>query len=551
MQTTRSLPLLSLAALLTTAPAGAAVFTWCGGGTDGSVATAENWVSNTVPNTSGHEYVFTGTLNTEVTLNSSSRQLTGLTFDENAGAFIVRGEVPDSLANYRFQVNVASVAITQNSALDQALPATVYVANGNHTVAITGTGAGALALGSVRVGLQVADDARFNIERDVSLASFTLLGSGTLQLNISEGKTTTIGALAGTNLETAGNFSVRKYGEGTMTLTGFNKSGGVTLIEAGRLLLADNAIYGGGATTAAFTIKTGATLAGGGTVDVSSLVIEDGVSLLAGSNSGAGTLTLLAGTRTFGQNLHVGGNGVLNAGAPLNAQSLTIDDGGTLTLMDALTLANGGTLAGSGTLASSAGLVFGANAGDSVQVAITSGSTLAVIPAITGPANIGVTSGTLLVAGGLDAGDVRIANGAGFGGTGTVNSVVIAEDGAVITAGISGGGAAETLLLQGGLGLGTAANDIIKADVSINKTLHVAVPLTGAGKLEKSGAGVLWLGGNNAGHTNILAVTGGSLIIDVEIGSTFVEVASGAAFGGAGIVSGSLSLGAGATLLVG
>jgi autotransporter-associated beta strand protein len=196
-------------------------------------------------------------------------------------------------------------------------------------------------------------------------------------------------------------------------------------------------------------------------------------------------------------------------------------------------------------------LVFGANAGDSVQVAITSGSTLAVIPAIGGPANINIASGTLLVASGFGAGDVSIAGGAGFGGAGTVSGTVTAENGASLKAGMSDAGVAETLLLQGGLVLGSSASDIIQIDVSANKTLHIAVPLTGQGKLEKSGEGVLRLAGGNAGYTHALTVAGGNMVIDNGIGSSFVDVADGAAFGGAGAVSGSLSLGAGATLLVG
>ncbi len=537
-------------------PETVSAYTWSGNGSDSSVNTAGNWVDGAAPPNSYSNYIFTGSTNTDVTLPAGTKNLSALTFDENAASFTIRGEV-DTMTGYRFGFGRSNLAdavkdsIIQNSANDQTVLATFYISNGHSNVTVSGTGAGLLRLASMRIGLQTSNTVVFNMERDLTIDAFTLLSSGTLQLNISAEKTTTINAIAGADLETAGDFAVRKYGEGTMLLTGFNKSSGLTVIEAGRLLLGENAVYGGGASTASLTIKTGAILAGSGTVDVATLVIEDGASLAAGSYSASGTLTLMAGTRAFGQNLHVGGKGVLNAGASLNAQSLTVDDGAALILTNALTLAAGGTLAGSGTLTSSAGLIMGVNAGDFVQAAITDGSMLTLAATVSGPATVNITSGTLLAANGFGAGGISIASGAAFGGAGTVSGEVAAEGGAGITAGASGAGVAETLLLQGGLKLGNTAGDIIQADIATNKTLHVAVPLAGPGKLQKSGVGTLRLEGNNAGYTHDLTVGGGSVIVDDGIGSSFIDVASGAAFGGAGVVSGSLALGTGAILIVG
>lgn len=532
-------------------------FTWSGNGSDGSVDTAANWVENAAPPNSYSDYIFTGTKNTIVTLPGATKNLSTLTFDGNAGAFVIRGE-EDVMSSYRFGIGRSTLPapnnrITQNSSYDQAVLATMYISNAaTAQMTITGTGLGALTLGSIRMGAQASSNGIFYIERDVAINTFTLLASGTVSFDVTAGKTVTVNVLAGTDLATAGNFGVHKLGEGTLALTGTNRSTGPTVIAKGRLLLDRDAVYGNGALTPSFTVKSTAGVEGNGRISASLVAFEDNSTLRVSSTSGSAALQITADTYSYGNGLRIGGAGSLNAGTgqTLNASSLDIA-GGMLALQNAVTLANGGTIWGSGTLSSTDGITFGSSAGDTVQAAITSGRTLLIGAAVTGPANINITSGNLLVANAISTGNITVASGAGFGGAGTIGGEVSAGNGATITAGAAVAAIEETLTLQGGLRLGSVASDVVTANIAANKTLHVGTSLAGPGKLEKTGAGVLRLSGNQSAYAHAFAVGAGTLLIDNGLGSPFVNVTSGATFGGAGIVSGSVSLGAGSSLVVG
>jgi hypothetical protein len=114
-------------------------YTWSGGGGDSSINTAGNWEGGVAPPNTYTNYIFTGSTNTEVTVPSTGKNLSTLTFDENAGAFIIEGAVPGSLADHRFTFGRSSLSdtiknqITQNSSHDQSVLATFYIANGGLT----------------------------------------------------------------------------------------------------------------------------------------------------------------------------------------------------------------------------------------------------------------------------------------------------------------------------------------------------------------------------------------------------------------------------------
>lgn len=65
--------------------------TWDGGGANGNTATAENWLGDTLPATTGESVTFGGSLQTTVN-NDWLEQVTGITFASGAAAFSIGGD---------------------------------------------------------------------------------------------------------------------------------------------------------------------------------------------------------------------------------------------------------------------------------------------------------------------------------------------------------------------------------------------------------------------------------------------------------------------------
>ncbi|MDR2673508.1 MAG: autotransporter domain-containing protein [Opitutaceae bacterium] len=260
---------------------------------------------------------------------------------------------------------------------------------------------------------------------------------------------------------------VKKQGPGAVLFDQYRSDiNATTTVEEGSFQLSNGATYGRATTTGAFTVNTGASLEGSGTIQVNGITVQDGATLRVAGANAPGLLVLAAANYNLGDNLHVGGRGALHAGAALHAASITIEDGGVLTLSHAATLADGGTLAGSGTLAFAAG---------------------------------------------------------------------------------------------GGLTLGETASGTVWAHAEAGKQLAIAAPLAGAGAgaaaLAKTGAGSLLLAGDNSGYDNMITVGGGGLLFSGTLGSLAgsptIAVQAGAAFGGAGTVTGDVRIAGGGILQIG
>lgn len=149
---------------------------------------------------------------------------------------------------------------------------------------------------------------------------------------------------------------------------------------------------------------------------------------------------------------------------------------------------------------------------------------------------LGATTGSLFVAGGatLDLGITSQTVGS-LAGAGTVTSTVMMGNPSRLTV----DQAADTIFS------GSIANGVYVASPGTGGLPAIIVP-TVVG-LTKAGNGTLTLSGSNnyTGDTN---VTGGTLLVDGALGDTQVAIAPGAALGGAGTISGDVSVASGGIL---
>lgn len=183
----------------------------------------------------------------------------------------------------------ASGAITQNSANDQIISATIYQANvpTGASMAIAGTGTGSLTLNSVRLGISGAATAAWDIQRDVTIGQVTraFTQTGTWSLSVASGKTATIsGTIAGTDTSTATSFTLQKSGSGTLILSGSNLNTGATVVSAGTLLINGNQT----SATGDVSVAAGAVIGGTGTIGGATTVSGN---LQAGNDGGVGLLS--------------------------------------------------------------------------------------------------------------------------------------------------------------------------------------------------------------------------------------------------------------------
>jgi autotransporter-associated beta strand protein len=397
---------------------------------------------------------------------------------------------------------------------------------------------------------------------------------------------------------TASGGALTKSGAGTLTLSGTNTYTGATTIANGTLSASNIVVNAGsshlGNATSAVTLGAASTQgvlsytgnsatftrgftiggAGGGRLNVTT----DGQTLQVdtGAVTGSGLFTVGgAGNTTINANLtHTGG--------------LTKEDAGTLTLAGngntfaGLTTVNNGSLAltsGSG-LTSGNDLTLGASGSASFANA---GQTLGAVSnanTTTNALNFSAATGTVTLASLSGAGNTRFgSNGTVTGGvsTGTVNAV------GLLTASISGGtvgaGSLSSTTMSGGtttvsgtatigtMSSGTAnLNGAMSAITSLNGgTVNLGAltvlsvsngttsgSITGAGGgLTKTSAGTLTLSsGGTYNYTGATNVNEGTLVVNGNISTSNVTVASGATIGGSGTV-GALTINAGGTVAPG
>ena len=434
-------------------------------------------------------------------------------------------------------------------------------AGSSGTVTITGTTGshGVVETSQIGGGLGTVD---FSLDGGVLRATqdegafFVDFGANDITLGTNGGIIDTNGHNIGVAPRFTGSGGLTKDGLGTLTLTGANSYAGVTLVNAGTLLVNGDQ----SAATGPMTVFAGATLGGTGTIG-GHVDVQDGAILAPGESAGTltinGNLTLAGGSilnYEFGQADVAGGalNDLVNVGGDLTLDGtidVTVPTGGSFGPGIYRVFNYGGALTDNGM---TLGTIPGGAGGVSVQTAIagqvnlvnSQGLALSFWDGGAGPKHDGVVNGgdgVWRVAGGLDnwtngdgsinadyaqdsfaifagaPGAVTIDNG---GGNVLASGMQFASDGYVVT------GDALTL---------TGAQAIVQVgDGSVagaGYTTTIDAQIAGTAELLKTDAGTLVLTGANS-------YSGGTLIN----GGT-VRIGSDANLGDA---SGGLSLGGGA-----
>ncbi|WLH82387.1 autotransporter-associated beta strand repeat-containing protein [Pseudomonas sp. FP2338] len=330
-------------------------------------------------------------------------------------------------------------------------------------------------------------------------------GTGNTAIRVDPNATATLDVTLG------GAGTLAKLDTGTLVLNGTNTYTGGTALNGGTLVVGNNSALG----SAALTSADGTTLDSNAAVTLGNAAVLNGALAIGGSNaltlngslSGNGSL-LKKGAATLtlnGANTYSGGTG-LNAGqltlgnnAALGSGALTVGGVAALDGSTDLQLANAISLSGPLTLAGSNALALNGVVSGSGSLVKTGNGALLLTGANTYSGGTTLNGGTT---------------------TGNTNS------------------------LQGAI----ANNAALTFEQGTDGTY--TGNLTGAGVLNKTGTGALLLTGNNTftGNTNVNA---GSLLVNGNLNSAAVQVASGATLGGSGNLGGAVTMADGSTLKAG
>lgn len=269
--------------------------TWTGGASTTDWKTAGNWNPATIPNGSGITAIL-GANATTINVASGGLALGTLNFSSAAA----NGITVNSATTFR--INTA-ITVDAGNAYDNTLSTTqtLFLGNsssgltGNNTVSFTNNGTGLLTLGGSASILTAAAAS----DASVTLA---LLGTGSFKIDK---------ALAQTSSTFLNTLGLTKNGTGTATLTSnANAYKGTTVINGGTLLV--NGTHTGGA---AYSVNTGGTLGGSGTIETAGnagMTVASGGRLSPGSATTAGALTMNLGTGVLDISAAVSGS---NTGA--------------------------------------------------------------------------------------------------------------------------------------------------------------------------------------------------------------------------------------------
>jgi fibronectin-binding autotransporter adhesin len=400
-------------------------------------------------------------------LTFGATTLTGAAiFDTATSTLLTLGAFNDGGTTARTIAKNGAGTLTLGTAATSLVNGTVVDINAGTLNSNNATALGALAT------VDIADGATFGIGATQTIGALTNLSTvnNTGSVAINGAFTLTIGGTNNLSSSFSGVISgatgnLTKAGTGTLTLSGANTYSGATAVSAGTLNI-QNAT-GLGSTAAGTTVSTGATLQlqGGITVGVETLSIGG-----TGAGGQNGALVNVSGTNYYG--------GLLTLTAPTTFSS----DSGTLNLT------NTGTITGA-----TFGLTLtGAGSGGMSSI-------------------IGTPTGALIKSG---AGTWTLSGTNTYSGGTTINGGTLA-----VSSDANLGGTTGALTLNAGIleatGSFTSNRSIALGDISSTfqvdsgQTFTVSTVITGAGTLNKSGAGTLVLSAANlfSGGTSVAAGT--------------------------------------------
>lgn len=273
------------------AAAGAATYTWTGGGADASWATTANWSPTPSPNLTGADLIFASSGTQHSNFLGATLSIKGVTFDSGAPDTYVRLSSLGTGSGVRnLGLNVVGSYITVNSG-----------ANGNYTM----DGPGALL-----------------VNQNIAVNHH---GNGILTL----GKFTT---------STTANYGITKNGTGTLVLSGANTFTGAVAVAQGTLLVNGNSSGAIGTVS----VAANAILGGSGTIG-GNVLFADGAKFLFNA---AETLTVAAGKTVafdgFGVDDLIGLDGTVSDGTyTLIAGDVSFDNVSNVGLANAFALGGG------------------------------------------------------------------------------------------------------------------------------------------------------------------------------------------------------------------
>jgi len=497
---------------------------------DGNNSYAGNTFLNAGTLTVGNNNALgTGALNTLAGTTLDSNTTVSLGNNLNLGGLLTIGGSQDLLLQ---GVIAGTGGLNVNGSGDLTL-------NGNNTYSgVTNLNQGRLivgnanALGTSTLNAASGTTIALRAGSPVSLANaINLLGSLTLDGAANLGLSGAISGAGGlikdgtSNLLLSGNNSYSgstTLNQGTLTVGSATALGASTLTVNGAANLDSSAAYALGnavVLNADLTLPGRNDLALNGLVGGSANLIKNGAAnlTLGGANTLTGDVILNAGTLTVANDSALGsGDLFVNGPASLAASGGARALGNDLHLNATLNLADGADLALSGVLDGTAGLIKnGLN-----SVLLSGNNTFA------GP--VSVLGGTLNTLGNSALGASAALN---VGAAGTVN--------------LGGDANLTTLTGTGSLNIGNPAT--LTLGTGNGDTLFAGT-LGGGGALNKVGAGVLTLSGNNSGYTGLGTVNGGTLAITGTLGSSALNINTGATLTGTGSVLGAVNVANGGNL---
>ncbi|TDF82603.1 autotransporter domain-containing protein [Pseudomonas sp. H9] len=357
-------------------------------------------------------------------------------------------------------------------------------------------------------------------------------GSGHSAVRVDNGNTATL------NVSLGGPGTLTKLDNGTLVLNGANTYLGGTHLNAGTLVLGNNAALGGGA----LSIQDGATLDSNRAVDLSNLLLLSGNLNLAGSHDLA-----LNGPIVGNGGLVKNGNGTLLLNGANSYNDSTVLNAGKLVLGHAAGLGLGQLSVGA-------------------AASLDTTTSLAVNNAIDVTGNLTLDgSHDLTLSGALSGNGTLVKQGSStldLAGNNTFNGLLQIDNGRLNLLGSNLPGAAQVAVgAAGSLGVGvnTALGQISgQGSIALqNNSLlslaggNFAGAISGNGSLSKVSNGNLNLSGIStiSGST---AVTQGSLTVNGQgaLTTSSLTVANGASLGGNGTINSAVSIADGGHLLI-